>query len=217
MNLASFRSYLTLIALLLSACDKPPQTTPRVDALEKKISDLEQRIKSEEHETFQLHLDSFKLRLDLQERIEALKERTATIDLNSTGYSFLDTGGGVILISCHGAEPYLNGHRIKLRLGNPLNMRFSGFKLKFKFGRKPPNPPTIKGMNGSDFLKAGEAWKRDYDAWKESLRSAEGSYTVDLSPGAWKTVQATLPQTIAADIAYVEVRIETDIISLRAP
>ena len=217
MNLASFRSYVTFVGLLLSACDKPPQTSPRIDALEKKISDLEQRIKSEEHETSELSLDLFKLRLDFQERIEALKERTTTIDPNSTGYSFLDTGGGVILISCDGAEPYLDGHRIKLRLGNPLNMRFSGFKLKFKFGRKPPNPPTIKGMNGSDFVKAGEAWQRDYDAWKESLRSAEGSYTVDLSPGAWRTVQATLPQTMAADLAYVEVSIETGTISLRAP
>ena len=208
---------MTLIALSLSACDKPPQTTPRIDALEKKISALEQRIKSEEHETSELYLDLFKLRFDVRDRIEALKERTATIDLNSTGYSFLDTGGGVILISSDGAEPYLDGHRIKLRLGNPLNMRFSGFKLKFKFGRKPPSPPTIKGMNGSDFLEAGEAWQRDYDAWKESLRSAEGSYTVDLSPGAWRTVQATLPQTKAADLAYVEVSIQTDTISLRAP
>jgi len=210
MNLASFKSYVTCIALLFSMCDYPAQPSPTIDALEKKINDLEQRITSQE-------LKCFERFLDFENRIEALKKRTATIDPNSTAYSFLDTGAGVLLISCDGVEPYLDGHRIKLRLGNPLNMQFSGFKLRFKFGRKPPELPKLKNMSKSDFLKAGEAWQRDYDAWKESLREAESSYAVDLLPGAWKTVRATLPQTKAEDIAYVEVSIETNRISLRTP
>jgi hypothetical protein len=78
------------------------------------------------------------------------------------GISFLDTGGGVLFVSCVGAEQYLDGHRIKLRIGNPLNLRFSGFELKFKFGRKPPEPPTVENTNGAVFQRESETWLRNY-------------------------------------------------------
>jgi Protein of unknown function (DUF3251) len=217
MNLKSSRCFWPLVAILFSACERPPEAVPRMDALEEKIRDLEQRVNSQEHETSELNHRVFMNYLDFRERIEELKEKKAAINPSSTGYSFLDTGGGVLLVSCEGAEQYLDGHRIKLRIGNPLNMRFSGFKLKFKFGRKPPEPPTDKNTNEAVFQREAETWLRNYATWKASLREAEGSYTADLSPGAWRAVQATLPQTKAEDIAYVEVSIETDIVSLKAP
>ena len=90
----------------------------------------------------------------------------------------------MLLISCEGAEQYLDGHRLKLRIGNPLNMHFSGFKLQFNFGRKPPDFPT----RGVGFQNAAEAWHQDYEAWKASLRRSEEAYIEDLPPGMGKSV-----------------------------
>src|SRR6266496_4023396 len=65
-----------------------------------------------------------------------------------------------------------------------------------------------------ELVKAFEKWPKDSEAWKKSLSHAEESYTDDLSPGTWTSVEAVLPEAKAEDITYIEVGIETDRISL---
>ena len=148
------------------------------------------------------------------EKVTALSESSAEIDLNSTGYSFLRTKAGVLLIRCEGAERYLNGHTIKLQIGNPLNIRFSGFKLQFAFGRKGPQMPSLNSNPAAYSREEISAAERDFEAWKKSLKWSESNYAGDLQPGSWTSVEAILPQTSVEEIAYLEVWIKTDIISL---
>lgn len=203
------------IALMLSGCEQP-ETTQKIAALEQRVKNQEEQnaallsalAENEKRVNGQL---SFLIREALQ---RTLQEKTAVIDPHSKGYSVLDTGRGSLLIFCDGVEPFLDGYRIKLRLGNPLYMRFSGFKLKFKFGHKPPELPTKENTKEEELVKAFEKWPKDSEAWKKSLSHAEESYTDDLSPGTWTSVEAVLPEAKAEDITYIEVGIETDRISL---
>jgi len=97
-------------------------------------------------------------------------------------------------------------------------MRFSGFKLKFNFGHKPPELPTKENVKDGDVAKAFfETWPKENEVWKKSLKHAEESYTDDLLPGTWTNIEAVLPQVKAEDIAYIEVGIQTDQISLTKP
>jgi len=207
------------IAMLLFSCEKPETA--------QKIASLEQRLKSQEEQNAALinalgendKRVNGQLSFLLQEALQrSVEQKTAIIDPHSKGYSILDTGRGSLLISCDGAEPFLDGYRIKLRLGNPLYMRFSGFKLKFKFGQKPPTLPTKENVKDGNVAKAlFETWPKENEAWKESLKHAEESYTDDLLPGTWTNIEAVLPQANAEEIAYIEVGIEADRISLTKP
>src|SRR6266496_2309405 len=207
------------IALMLSGCEQP-ETTQKIAALEQRVKNQEEQnaallsalAENEKRVNGQL---SFLIREALQ---RTLQEKTAVIDPHSKGYSILDTGRGSLLISCDGPEPFLDGYRIKLRLGNPLYMRFSGFKLKFKFGQKPPTLPTKENVKDGDVAKAlFETWPKENEAWKKSLKHAEESYTDDLLPGTWTNIETVLPQANAEEIAYIEVGIEADRISLTKP
>lgn len=71
-------------------------------------------------------------------------EKTATLDPDSKGYSYVSTDKGVFLFTVDGAEPFLDGHKIILRIGNPMNMTFSGFKLKVRYGKRPPAFPSFE-------------------------------------------------------------------------
>jgi hypothetical protein len=219
---ACFLLSAALIALGLAGCEQPG-STQKLKALEERVTALESDLKSHEelnNMLFKIHSDNASQasqRLDfLTTRVleDAFKQKTAILDPSSKGYSILDTGRGSLLVACDGAAPYLDGHRVKLRFGNPLFMQFSGFKLKFQFGRKPPPFPTKENTKDGNILKAIEQWQKDNETWRTTLKKAEESFTDDLKPGSWTTVEATLGQTKPEDIAYLEVAIDTDRISL---
>ncbi len=79
----------------------------------------------------------------------------------SKSYSYISTDKGVFLFAVDGVEPFLDGHKILLRIGNPMNMTFSGFKLKVRYGKRPPVSPSFESTsaatNSSPFLKSGRS------------------------------------------------------------
>ena len=219
---ARFLLSAVLIVLGLAGCEQPGNAQ-KLKALEDRITALESDLKSHEelnNTLFKFHADNVSQAskglefLTTQVLENAFKQKTAILDPSSKGYSILDTGRGSLLITCDGAAPYLDGHRLKLRLGNPLFMQFSGFKLKFQFGRKPPPFPSKENTKDENILKAIEQWQKDNQTWKTTLKTAEESFTDDLKPGSWTIVEATLAQTKPEDIAYLEMAIDTDRISL---
>jgi hypothetical protein len=211
-----------VIALGATGCEQAG-VTQKLKSLDDRVTELEKALESHGAINGILYKSTADDVKQITERLDLLSTRVleesflqkfAMLDPSSKGYSVLDTGRGSLLISCDNAAPYLEGHRIKLRLGNPLNMQFSGFKLKFKFGRKPPALPGTGKTKPQNSGKTIEQWQKDYQMWKTTLKSAEESFTDDLKPGSWTTVEATLPQTKPEDIAYLEIAIDTDRISL---
>lgn len=145
-----------------------------------------------------------------------LGEKTAVLEPGSKGYSYLSTDKGVFLFIVDGAEPFLDGHKILVRVGNPMNMTFSGFKLKVRYGKRPPTFPSLD-INDSSNKAAFEKWATDNSSWEKTVRKTEIAFTESLAAGAWTKIDFALKETKPEDVAFLEVGIVTDQISLRKP
>jgi hypothetical protein len=101
-----------------------------------------------------------------------------TLDCNAGGFSFITmkNSGLSFLASCEKIEPYLEGFKITISIGNPYSMRFDQFSAAIGYG---------------DTLYA--AYTR-----KQSISSL-----APLASGAWNTITATINQISAKDVRYI--------------
>lgn len=131
--------------------------------------------------------------------------QTATFDPgDSKGYQRIDANVGTFLMTLENVEPYLDGQKITLLIGNPNNINFSGFKLKVKWGLRMPD---MKNPPGGDFRVA-------WDAYQKSTKEKEQSFTETLRPGMWNRVKLTISPAPAAEFGRLEVTMRTDQVSL---
>jgi hypothetical protein len=157
--------YVPLVALL--ACfpavsiaqqqsEKPKTTTERLDKLEADVSVLG-------------------FRMGIVE--SAVAPIVASLDCadNSFAYITPKNSGLTFLVACSKVEPFLEGYRLTLSIGNPYSMHFDHFSAAVAYGE------TI-----SDSLKA------DHSA---RVTSVSG-----LSPGIWNIVTVTISRVSAKDI-----------------
>ena len=133
--------------------------------------------------------------------IENLPNKGVSLDPNSLDkYQRLDIKNGFLLVSLRSVEPYLNGIKTVIDVGNPLTASFSGFKISAKWGR----------------LYDYKNWTPErYHEWQASLQNRDESFTDTLNAGSWTPVQLLLPNTPPVQFGYLEVSIETNSISLK--
>ncbi len=133
MRLASLRVVAVVIlvpALVLSlapftsAQKKPPQSQPaapdRITELEKQIGILREQI-----------------RILRSAITNLMPSRTAYLDCNSKKYVELRFAEGALVFfaACVNVEPYLEGHKVHLRIGNPHSFDFSDLKGRLHYGK----------------------------------------------------------------------------------
>lgn len=168
-----------------AAIESSAALTSEVTELKKKVSDLELKVTILEYSQD--------------------PNKTATIDPADTkGYQRIDANVGTFLVAVENVEPYLDGQRITLLIGNPNNLNFSGFQLKVKWGKRMPD---FKNPPGGDFNTA-------FDAYKQSTKEKEITFTETLKPGMWNKVKFTIPQAPAADFGRLELSITTNQVQL---
>lgn len=121
-----------------------------------------------------VQLEDIGKRLDEMERrlssvdidISILKVKpylTATFDpTTKEGYSRLDTNVGTFLIAVQDVQPYLDGVKVRLEIGNIQSTTFNGFAVNGKYGLRYPRFP----QNNPE--KSSEERRRDLDAWRAS-------------------------------------------------
>ncbi len=193
--------WMMLIALLAS-CRTDPTVEKRLDALEAKTASVQ---RATDH--LRLLHDTVVQRLD--------RRNEAVLDPTESGFSTVETGSGVLLVSCSGAEPYLDGYKIKLRVGNPHNMGFSGCEMTVRWGpRAPDAPDETSGTEPSDSEWA--TWGERYEAWKKKdFRSKKIVLTQDLEPGAWNPVEVILSPSRPEEVGELRVMIRASMVSLK--
>ena len=153
---------------------------------------------------------------NLNQSVYGLK--SAVLDPSAKGYSFINTDKGIFLFSVDNVTPYLDGHKVTLRIGNPMYATFTGFKLRVLYGRRPPLMPTADiAKSSAENQAANQKWWQDRQDWAKAVRTTDVSFTDTLEPGSWNMVDFTLADTKPEDVAYLEVAIFTDTISLRKP
>jgi hypothetical protein len=116
--------------------------------------------------------------------------RGAFLDCDSGGYSesLPDNGHLLFLISCETVEPYLEGYRITLAIGNPHSVSFKNAKGTFGYGEE-----------------LYEAVVKQKISW---------STTDQIRSGAWNRVQVTINPASAKDLRNTYVRFEVETASL---
>jgi len=112
----------------------------------------------------------------------------------------LDVKNGFLLVSLHSVEPYRDGIKAVLDVGNPLTASFNGFNVSARWGR----PFDYKNWTAER-----------HKEWQASLQTRDESFTETLHAGSLTPVQLVLPSTPPAQFGYLEVSIETNNISLK--
>lgn len=120
---------------------------------------LDERLTTVEDDLRLTDLEVKVLKDSLDARIAAVYR---VLDCNNSDYTTLQAGshGLAFFISCERIEPYLEGHRILLRVGNPYSMAFRGLSARLGFGKSVSNPLMNSeevDISTSDVLKPG-AW-----------------------------------------------------------
>lgn len=166
----------------------------RVQALQKTVIDLQTRL-----QTFEGSISGYDNRLWAIE-LARLEYQEISRDLSSRQYQRLDTKIGSLLVSVESAEPYLDGYKVRLNIGNPSYVTYTGFKLKVKWAKK---------YDSSKFSYA--SWSE----WSKSIREKEIPFTEKLEPGTWNEVELILSPASADQLGYVRLSIETNQVGLR--
>ena len=132
----------------------------------------------------------------LKNRVETLESGEATVSTEEQGYDVSRTKFGPFTVSARGAAPYLDGYKVKLRIGNLTNANFNGAKLKLGWG--PPYDP-----------------KKPED-WEKSQKKREISITSKLASGSFTEVEVILTPAKPEEIKSFTVGFELDQLELRA-
>ncbi len=200
----------------LVGCRPDPQADDRITSLETRLASVEtqQKQEAEEFKAIQEWGNGVDSRTaTLQKEIEGMGkvlvqdkfgDRYTAVSLGDSGYASIDTGQGILLVSCDNVESYLDGVRLHLRFGNPLTMAFSGGTIKFKLGAKSPGIAALSGSNGSE----------EENQWENSLTKKEVSFPDRLAPGCWTPVTVTISDFDIKGLQYMEIALTPNVIVL---
>ena len=125
-------------------------------------------------------------------KINGLSTKTAVITPTQKGFSNM----GEFLVAVKKVEPYLDGYKIYLLIGNPTNVTYEGFNLKVKHGRE------------TDF--------KNYRLWKKSLKEKNISFVEKLLPGYWNEIELILAPAKPEEIKHIKISIATEEVFLYA-
>ena len=154
-----------------------------------RIADLERQVKGAQEKIAALDLEVTFLKSALDGR------KAAYLDPSSPGgYTRMDSSAGSFVVSLEDVQPYLDGYKVTLNIGNLTSATYQGFTLKAEWGR--------------DLFNFAQSEKKD------SSRQKNFSFTQSLQPGAWNKVQIVIPSTKPEDFKFLRLSIDTDVISL---
>ena len=174
--------------ILASLAHSPTLTidtqTPEIEALKKRLVDLETK----------LSFDEYLLSSKQPKQVEVTLD-PARLNL----YQRLDADPLQFLVSLKSVSPYLNGYKAVINVGNPSTARFRGIKVTCKWS-KPFDWNTY----------SEETFKR----WNSAIHSSETEVQNDIAPGSWNPVEVILLPATQDELGYLSVSIDANTISM---
>lgn len=170
--------------VLCAGCDRPapvPQVSP-----DRSLVPRIERLESSSRTTLTQLL---RLRLDM----DAYKK--ILIDPTARGYQRLDTPEGMFLVSCQDVTPFLDGHKLKLDIGNITSATYQGFILNFEWG------PSYTDSS-------------DAEKWSAQQKTKEVSFTETLAPGTWNHVSVNITPSTPDELKNLYVTMTTNTVLL---
>jgi len=190
------------VAILVSACEPLEKVISR--AVDKQLSergnDLEKRVDKLELENIELKNKISSLEFGQQiNRIEISSLETRKATLTEGGYGLARTPQTPVFITIAKIEPYLDGYRVALNIGNPSSITFKGIDLEVEWGLP------------------WQSKDRKYAEIAQSRKTKKFSFPRDFLPAAYTQVEVALTPARAEEVKAIEVGIEWNTISLRLP
>jgi hypothetical protein len=195
------------------ATPKPAAVNVNVDLI-KTIEDLKKKVEALETEIKKLQESSDFLSSSvygsnssngLIQRLSAVEDRYLTVELDPASpkkFSRIDTTSGILYVVLEDTSPYLDGYKVKLKIGNPMYTTFQGITMNVTWGPK--------WDSSKKFVLA------EYNKWKADQQKKEFTFTEILSSGAWSPIEIILPKTTPAQMGLVTIlSIHADTASLR--
>lgn len=151
---------------------------------------------------------------ELSKTVEGMRSELTRVELNQVtnshssvtidpaspkSFQRLDSSAGSFFVSLSDVVPFLDGYKVILNVGNPLDVTYSGFTLDVKWGPR------------YDYSKFSVP---TYKAWSSQLKEQKFPYADSLRPGAWNKVSIIISPAKAEDLGYLELSIETDTVQM---
>lgn len=196
------------LAIFLVGCDNQTQrqtfseAQQRIQTLETEIIDL----KSNQMASQKFDWDQWRYNTNFDERLNTLetsdfvgRRRWAFLDPTTKSYQRIDTDVGSLLVSVKSVQPYLDGYKVTLAIGNPYAMDFNGFGVSCKWSL-----PYLY-TNGV----ASNA-----EAVKNSEKSKDLQQTEVLRGGWWTPVELTISPATADELKMLRISVIPNNITL---
>jgi hypothetical protein len=194
-----------MLALAIQAsilAQKPAERPASEGSVDKRIEELERQVrdlKKSNDDLEGLIEDVLKFADkswgSLRNQIDRIEERhfppNAALDpAKPGGYALIHLDSGLPLaISLKKLEPYLDGYKVTIQIGNPNTATFRGYSVN------------------AVWADAGGAKK---------ARTVSTSFPSTLEAGAWIDAEMILPNSAPADVKEIRVSVETNTIELRS-
>lgn len=180
------RLLIALAALVLSGCAEKAA----LDAATLKAEAAEAAASAAKGE-----LEKLKERLTDLELQHALSQASgASVSTDSRLYGVANTTQGKVLVVVDSVTPYLDGFKVRLRIGNLMSANFDGAKLTVVHAREKASPTDLPGVE-----------------------TKEIQVTDTFRAGAWTNTEVVLTPVKASQIKRLNVGVEFDNVRLARP
>jgi hypothetical protein len=132
---------------------------------------------------------------------ETNKWKAAEFDPADEGFQRIDSNVASFAVSIGNLQPYGDGSKLTVKIGNPSAATFSNAKLHVKYG---PRYPEIENPKFAEKFAEVDS----------KVRTKEIALIKEIVGASWNPNQIILPGVKPDTLGYVQIRIETDFIHL---
>lgn len=183
MSISKTTNLVLIGCLALTSCNQGTQSPPPAPSAPK-VQNLSEEVRN-------LKTDLLKL----QFRVDALESGDASVSTEEQGYGIAKTNFGAFTISTKAVTPYLDGFKVRLRIGNLTSADFNGAKVTVSWG------PPFDEKNPDEYFK--------------NQKKREFSLTNKFSSGAFTDLEVVLTPAKPEDVKTLSVGIQLDQLALR--
>ncbi|MFH1552814.1 MAG: DUF3251 domain-containing protein [Candidatus Omnitrophota bacterium] len=183
--------------LSLQGCSQQDITRPQYRQLQQRIDGLEQRIERRYYKNTEFQMN-IQRQITQLEKISPLEKdvylhKSIMIDPAEKGFQKIETATGFFLVACESVEPYSDGYKLTLIIGNPSAVTYNGFILMVKWGKK---------------FDAGST--ATLEEWENSLKQKKHLFASNiLRPGAWNRAELDLSPATAEELGFIQLIMAT--------
>jgi hypothetical protein len=210
---------LLLIPIVLAGCGKSDSSSGRLSALEKEITELRLRVAShnekqadndrQQSNTIEELKESILTKADhddIEKKVD--REMPAIVDPANKSYSVARNEYGAFPVIIEDAQPYLDGHKVRFRIGNLSGATLTGVSLRITYGARYPDEISLS-LTG----EARTAARRQYYAKLREILKARRTIALDvnqdLAASNWNVIETVVSPSKSEDLGRIEVLIQS--------